>query len=325
MTFHERPAAVHAPADRLEWPEHVRPGALRFAHASSRYESSVAFYRDLVGLPVVGEFTASFGEDGTIFGLPDTTVQLELVRVDEPSQPREFDYLVLYLDSPEAVQRATGPLRDAGFSAVTEPHPYWAANGAVIYRDPDGYEVVFAPWVYGRDPDPMDAAPVSAESAPMRLEWHGRDRTILRPLFAEAEDSQDQLEAYLNDGQVLVAWLGNHPVGHLQLVTKPDDVVEVKNMAVIAELRGTGIGRNLVESAISSARRNGAKKVVVATAAADISNLRFYQRCGFRFSAVERDAFTPDAGYPDLSLIDGIPLRDRVWLDRPISPDTPKT
>jgi GNAT superfamily N-acetyltransferase len=320
MTSHEKPAAVHAPADRLEWPEHVRPGALRFAHASSRYESSVAFYRDLVGLPVVGEFTASFGEDGTIFGLPDTTVQLELVRVDEPSQPREFDYLVLYLDSPEAVQQATGPLRDAGFSAATEPHPYWVANGAVIYRDPDGYEVVFAPWVYGRDPDPIDAVPVSAESAPTRLEWHDGDRDILRPLFAEAEDSQDQLDAYLNDGQVLVAWLGNHPVGHLQLVTTAGGVVEVKNMAVIADLRGRGIGRNLVESAIAGARTRGAKKVVVATAAADIGNLRFYQRCGFRFSAIERDAFTPDAGYPDPSLIDGIPLRDRVWLDRPIDP-----
>jgi GNAT superfamily N-acetyltransferase/catechol 2,3-dioxygenase-like lactoylglutathione lyase family enzyme len=309
---------------RLEWPQHVRPGAIRFSHASSRYESSVAFYRDLIGLPVVGQFTASFGEDGTIFGLPDTTVQLEIVRVAEPSQPREFDYLVLYLDSPAAVQRATRPLRDAGFAPIAQPHPYWAANGAVIYRDPDGYEVTFAPWVYGRDPDPIDAAPVS-DSEPIRVEWHHGDREILRPLFAEAEDSQAQLDAYLNDGQALVAWRGSHPVGHLQLVTTPGGVVEVKNMAVIADLRGRGIGRNLVESAIARAKREGARTAVVATAAADIGNLRFYQRCGFRLSAVERDVFTPASGYPDQRLIDGIPLRDRVWLDRPVSPDMSET
>ena len=42
--------------------------------------------------------------------------------------------------------------------------------------------------------------------------------------------------------------------------------------------------------------------------------LRFYQRLGFRLLRVERDAFTPAHGYPGGLRIDGIPLRDRVWL-----------
>ena len=54
--------------------------------------------------------------------------------------------------------------------------------------------------------------------------------------------------------------------------------------------------------------------MVVATAAADTGNLRFYQRLGFRFLSVERDAFTAATGYPDAIVIDGIPLLDRVWL-----------
>ena len=45
-------------------------------------------------------------------------------------------------------------------------------------------------------------------------------------------------------------------------------------------------------------------------------NLRFCQRQGFRMRSVERDAFTPATGYPAGLLIDGIELRDRVWLDR---------
>lgn len=32
--------------------------------------------------------------------------------------------------------------------------------------------------------------------------------------------------------------------------------------------------------------------------------------------AVERDAFVPATGYPDPIEIDGIELRDRVWLSR---------
>ena len=55
--------------------------------------------------------------------------------------------------------------------------------------------------------------------------------------------------------------------------------------------------------------------VLVATAAADIGNLRFYQRQGFRMRWIERDAFTPATGYSPDIVIDGIKLRDRVWLD----------
>jgi hypothetical protein len=34
---------------------------------------------------------------------------------------------------------------------------------------------------------------------------------------------------------------------------------------------------------------------------------------------VERDAFVASTGYPDEVVIDGIPLRDRVWRDQDLS------
>jgi hypothetical protein len=55
--------------------------------------------------------------------------------------------------------------------------------------------------------------------------------------------------------------------------------------------------------------------VLVATASADVGNLRFYQRLGFRMRSVERDAFTEATGYDAHAHADGIALRDRVWLD----------
>jgi hypothetical protein len=58
----------------------------------------------------------------------------------------------------------------------------------------------------------------------------------------------------------------------------------------------------------------------VVAAAADVGNLRFYQRQGFRMRSIERDACTPATGYPPGISIDGIGLRDRVWLDRPVRP-----
>jgi GNAT superfamily N-acetyltransferase len=209
------------------------------------------------------------------------------------------------------------PLRGVGLSSHPDPHPYWAVNGALIYRDPDGREVVFAPWVYGRDPEPVDSQNQRPEpETSLRFEWYEGDREALRPLLIEAEDSARQLDLYINDGRVLVAWRGRQPVGHLQLVTSARGVVELKNMAVAEELRGIGIGRTLVTSALAMAARDGATRMLVATAAADVGNLRFYQRCGFRLASFERDAFTPKTGYPEQIMIGGIPLRDRVWLEQ---------
>ena len=140
---------------------------------------------------------------------------------------------------------------------------------------------------------------------------------LLRALLGDAEDSRAQLDAYLHDGEVLVARLGGAVVGHLQLV---DDAGEIKNVAVEPSHRGRGIGRALIDRAIEVARGRGRSTLVVATAAADTGNLRFYQRAGFRLRRVERDAFAPASGYPDGVDVDGIMLRDRIWLDLDLRP-----
>jgi hypothetical protein len=69
------------------------------------------------------------------------------------------------------------------------------------------------------------------------------------------------------------------------------------------------------QAALALLGAEGMSTVRVATAAADIDNLRFYQRQGFRMRSIERDAFTGAAGYPPGSQVAGIALRDRVWLD----------
>lgn len=148
----------------------------------------------------------------------------------------------------------------------------------------------------------------------MMVHRYDGDRDLLRPLFREADDSEQQLDAYLDLGAVFVAEDDGEVIGHLQLITGDD--AELKSMAVAESRRGTGVGRALVRAALEHCRQNAAKRLLVATAAADIGNLRFYQRQGFRMLRIERDAFVPSTGYPDQIVIDGIPLRDRVWLSQ---------
>jgi catechol 2,3-dioxygenase-like lactoylglutathione lyase family enzyme len=147
--------STETPPDRPDWPGRLRPGALRFARSSPNYNRTIPFYRDVLGLPVVGEFVGSFGEDGTIFGLPDTRTQLEIVRArGGVTAVDPLDMLVFYLPGAAAVAAAIGPLRAAGVPSDPTPHPYWVARGGIVHLDPDGRRVVFAPWVYGEEPEP---------------------------------------------------------------------------------------------------------------------------------------------------------------------------
>ena len=60
-------------------------------------DQTVLFYRDIIGLPVLERFQGSYREDGTIFGLPGTATQLEIVRSTEPAVPSgRIDSLVFY-------------------------------------------------------------------------------------------------------------------------------------------------------------------------------------------------------------------------------------
>ena len=140
------------------WPDHLRVGALRAVRGSANYDETIAFYRDVVGLPVIDEFHDSYDEDGTIFGMPGTETHLEIVRTRPPGpSPDPFDQLVFYLPDQGAVDDATRALLARGVRPEPEQHPYWEANGGVTFRDPDGRGLIYVSWVYGRDPQPSDA------------------------------------------------------------------------------------------------------------------------------------------------------------------------
>ena len=132
------------------WPEHLPVGALRVVRWSAHYDQTVAFYRDIVGLPVLETFHESYGLDGTILGLPDGPVHLEIVRLADARYPAPgLDQLVFYLPDAAARDRITARLAAAGLDPVPQID-YWQDNGGVTYQDPDGREVVFASWIYSQ-------------------------------------------------------------------------------------------------------------------------------------------------------------------------------
>ncbi len=148
------------------------------------------------------------------------------------------------------------------------------------------------------------------------IDWYEGSRDSLRELFELAEDSTAQLDGYIARGRVLVARDETGAiVGHAQLLPDGPGAVELKSIAVRESSQGRGIGRRLVERAVSVSRAEGAASLTVTTATADVENMRFYQRCGFRPASIERDAFTPAHGYSPGLAVDGVPVRDAIRFE----------
>jgi catechol 2,3-dioxygenase-like lactoylglutathione lyase family enzyme len=148
------------------WPEQLASiGAIRFARRSAHFDSTVQFYRDVVGLPLVATFGESYGSNGAIFGMPGSSLTFEIVQATEPVAVDPHEQLCLYFPDPAAQHRATARLSAAGMEPV-ESHPYWEATGAVTYRDPDGREVVFAPFVFAVNEPPESEASGTHATAP---------------------------------------------------------------------------------------------------------------------------------------------------------------
>ncbi len=287
------------------------------AHLSvSELGRSIAFYRDVVGLPLALDLP----ERGAAFFWIGGPGEAMLGLWSLGSAPMGLSLHIALRASLEDVLGASDALRSVGVEPLsffatpaTEPSVIgWMPAAAVYFRDPDGHLIEYLAMLPGPARPELGIVGWSEweRDGAVRIESHTGPRAGLRALFEEAEDSAQELDAYLGAGELLVAVAAERVIGHLQLIDGPD-ASEIKNMAVAPDQRGRGVGRMLVRAAIDRTR----SRLIVATAAADAGNLRFYQRLGFRVRSVERDAFTPATGYPADTAIDGIPLRDRVWLD----------
>ena len=303
----------------------------------SDVDRSVAFYRDVVGLTLAFEVPERSAAFLWIAGPGEAMLGLWSLG----SAPIGLSLHVAFKTSLDDVMGACERLRSVGvtplsFFATEADEPSvigWMPAAAVYFRDPDGHLLEYLAMLDEPARPDLGIVPLSQwaaredlvgpRAARVRVEHYTGPRAELRALFAMAEDSATQLDSYLEAGEVLVAVADGRVVGHVQLVDAADThQSEIKNMAVEPSYRGRGVGRRLLDAAVELARSRGRSLLVVATAAADIDNLRFYQRAGFRVRSVERDAFTEAEGYFPHVSPDGIDLRDRVWLDLTVGAGT---
>jgi lactoylglutathione lyase len=292
---------------------------------------SVAFYRDIVGLTLAYEVP----ERGAAFfwiGEPGRSM-LGLWALG--SAPVSLSLHIAFATSPSMVIGACERLRSVGITPLSfsgeetdEPSVIgWMPAAAVYFRDPDDHLLEYLAML--PTPPRVDAGIVPwsewallAEPEAPRIRWHHGPRHTLRDLFALADDSSRQIDRYIDLGRVLVVEDDQGEIaGHLQLIPCSDpDIVEIKSLAVRIDTQRRGYGGRLVSEALDWCGNLGARAVTVTTAVADVTNIRFYQRCGFRAVAIERDAFLPEDGYPADDARDGIPIRDAIRFEQVLAP-----
>ena len=143
------------------------------------------------------------------------------------------------------------------------------------------------------------------------------ERELVIELMRLADDSEKQVRDYLHAGRLFLLQERPDalPIGQL-LVMEPEHAhAEIRSVSISTGRQGRGLGSLLVKQVLATLKADGISVVTVAISTADIGNLAFYQKVGFRCLKIERDAFTKNSGYADGLRSNGILVRDKIWFD----------
>lgn len=145
-----------------------------------------------------------------------------------------------------------------------------------------------------------------------------------RSLLLLADPSEDKLATYLPQSRCFIALpedsdpevlrnaaSGQDALGACAVQPLADGGYELMSIAVAPEHQRRGIGSQLLQHVIGVFRYSGAPRLEVGTGSFGYQ-LAFYQRHGFRVTAIDRDFFVTH--YPQPIFEDGIQLRDMLRL-----------
>lgn len=131
-------------------------------------------------------------------------------------------------------------------------------------------------------------------------------------LLLMADPSEKLVNEYLNRGQCMVAEAGDVIIGVYVLLPTRPETIEIVNVAVAESEQGRGVGKQLVNHAIQTAKQLGYKTIEIGTGNSGVGQLALYQKCGFRMVGIDRDFFIRHYHEPiyenDIQVVDMVRL-----------------
>ena len=154
--------------------------------------------------------------------------------------------------------------------------------------------------------------PVSLPQVEIRPLQAGEDATAFRTLNEETLEKADretlgdpENKILKKGGYVFMAYLGHQAVGCVALIPMGNGVYELSKMAVSPEQRGLGIGRRLLQHAVTHAKRIGAKSLFLGSNSRLENAVHLYESIGFRHVPAER---LPEMPYVRANVFMELPL-----------------
>lgn len=133
-------------------------------------------------------------------------------------------------------------------------------------------------------------------------------------LLLLADPSRKIIEAYLTRAECFVMENQNQLIGTYVLLPTRPETIELVNIAVQENFQNKGIGKQLIRHALERAKEQGFQTIEVGTGNSSMSQLAFYQKCGFRITGVDKDFFVEH--YEEELMENGILCRDMIRLSK---------
>ena len=136
---------------------------------------------------------------------------------------------------------------------------------------------------------PLHAGEDSTAFRTLNEEWITRYFTLEKMDRETLGDPENMI--LRKGGHIFMGFLGRQAVGCVALIPMGDGVYELSKMAVSPELRGLGIGRRLLQYAVTQAKQLGARSLFLASNAKLKNAVHLYESIGFRH--VPSDSLPP--------------------------------
>lgn len=114
----------------------------------------------------------------------------------------------------------------------------------------------------------------------LNQQWIEKLFTLEAPDLAVLNHPEEHILA--PGGAIFIAEIDGRIVGTCALIREEEGVYELAKMAVAEELRGSGIGRKILNYAIAEARRLGAHKLTLGSSSKLPNAIHLYENVGFR-------------------------------------------
>jgi hypothetical protein len=118
----------------------------RSARHTDNLETLIAFYTQVLGLEVLGEFKHHNGYDGVFIGLKNKDWHLEFTQTSGSAEHTfdDDDLLVFYPETQKEFDLVLQRIQTHTIPEIVAKNPYWNENGITV-NDPDNYKVVISP------------------------------------------------------------------------------------------------------------------------------------------------------------------------------------